>query len=110
MTRREFAGLLCCLPAAGKKESGYTEIRKMLDGRSLRIVPFSHVHWAWANSRAWTVRRHAIVSGGENAQAALTLPFHPSSVREIDFNGTPRPRKIALKGKLAQIEMNPWRS
>src|SRR5215472_7211393 len=61
MTRREFAGLLCCIPAAGQKKPGHAEIRKMLDGRSLRIVPFSHVDWAWVNSRAWMVRRHAIV-------------------------------------------------
>jgi alpha-mannosidase len=33
----------------------------MLAGRKLHIVPFSHVDWAWVNSRAWMVRRHAIV-------------------------------------------------
>ena len=61
MTRRDFAALLCCLPAASQNKPGYAEIRKLLDGRNLRIVPFSHVDWAWVNSRAWMVRRHAIV-------------------------------------------------
>ncbi len=61
MTRREFGALLCCLPAACAETSRLAEIRKKLDGRNLRIVPFSHGDWAWVNSRAWMVRRHAQV-------------------------------------------------
>lgn len=62
MTRRAFAALLCFLRAAGAdKTTKYAEIRKMLAGRTLCIVPFSHVDWAWVNSRAWMVGRHAIV-------------------------------------------------
>ena len=61
MTRRGFAALLCCLPVAAEKSPDYEQIRKILGGRNLRIVPFSHVDWAWVNSREWMVRRHAIV-------------------------------------------------
>jgi hypothetical protein len=61
MTRRGFAALLCCLPVPAEKSPDYEQIRKILEGRNLRIVPFSHVDWAWVNSREWMVRRHAIV-------------------------------------------------
>ena len=62
MTRREFTALLGCLPlAAASKGPGYERIRSLLAGRKLFIVPFSHVDWAWVNSRAWMVHRHAIV-------------------------------------------------
>ena len=61
MTRRDFTALLCYCSAASAETPRYAQIRKMLAGRNLRIVPFSHVDWAWVNSRAWMVRRHAIV-------------------------------------------------
>src|SRR5258708_38413852 len=61
MTRRGFAALLCCLPVAAEKSPEHEQIRKILGGRNLRVVPFSHVDWAWVNSRERMARRHAIV-------------------------------------------------
>ena len=39
----------------------YSSIRKLLKGRKLFLVPFSHTDWAWSNSRAWMIDRHAKV-------------------------------------------------
>ena len=72
MKRREFlylvglleaAGLSSALPGilAAAQDEGldYEEIRKRLQGRRLFVLPFSHVDWAWVNTRAWMIRRHA---------------------------------------------------
>lgn len=37
------------------------EVRVKLGRRKLYIVPFSHTDWAWVNSRAWMIDRHAAV-------------------------------------------------
>src|SRR5437868_7141968 len=37
------------------------EVRVKLGRRKLYIVPFSHTDWAWVNSRAWMIDRHATV-------------------------------------------------
>ncbi len=62
LSRRRFAALFmtarCC---ASAERRSYPEIRKQLAGRDLYLLPFSHVDWAWVNSRAWMVRRHAQV-------------------------------------------------
>ncbi|HWC00457.1 MAG TPA: glycosyl hydrolase-related protein [Bryobacteraceae bacterium] len=61
-TRRHFCALLGALPLAARADGpDYGTIRKQLTGRELDLLPFSHVDWAWVNSRAWMVRRHAEV-------------------------------------------------
>lgn len=39
----------------------YEQIRERLAGMKLLITPFSHVDWAWVNSRQWMIHRHSIV-------------------------------------------------
>ena len=76
MKRREFLYLVGLLQAAGFSVSAisalpgalvapqderidYEAIRRLLRGRQLFVIPFSHVDWAWVNTRAWMIRRHA---------------------------------------------------
>ena len=47
--------------ACAASQPDYATIRSELAGRKLFIIPFSHVDWAWVNSRQWMVHRHAIV-------------------------------------------------
>lgn len=62
LTRRRFAALLWALPLrAAQSPPDHAAIRKQLAGRRLFLLPFSHTDWAWVNSRAWMVRRHAEV-------------------------------------------------
>jgi hypothetical protein len=46
---------------AADQQVGYQEILARLAGRKLFIIPFSHVDWAWVNSRQWMIHRHSQV-------------------------------------------------
>jgi hypothetical protein len=61
LTRRQLAALLYALRLRAETPPGREDIRKQLAGRRLYLLPFSHTDWAWVNSRAWMVRRHAEV-------------------------------------------------
>jgi hypothetical protein len=37
------------------------QIHARLAGKRLFVVPFSHVDWAWVNSRQWMIHRHSFV-------------------------------------------------
>src|SRR5579875_1088159 len=43
------------------RELDYTQIRALLAGRELFIIPFSHGDWTWTYTRQWTVNRDAII-------------------------------------------------
>ncbi len=72
VSRRRFVGLLtmgavfpkafaaCCNPSPGASID-YEQIRKQMAGKKVFLVPFSHTDWAWVNSRAWMIDRHAQV-------------------------------------------------
>jgi alpha-mannosidase len=38
----------------------------------------------------------------------ITLPAAPKSVREVDFNGSPRPRRIELSGTALNFAISRW--
>jgi len=71
MKRREFLALVgasgATLVSLGglyrsrSEELSYEQIRERLAGMKLLITPFSHVDWAWVNSRQWMIHRHSIV-------------------------------------------------
>jgi alpha-mannosidase len=70
MNRREFLCLMSALEGlavpsgllfAADAKLDYQKIREKLSGMKLFIIPFSHVDWAWRNSRQWMVHRHSIV-------------------------------------------------
>src|SRR5687768_993196 len=67
MKRRNFLQVLTISLVAARSSMAaglpidYAAIRKLLKGRKLFLVPFSHTDWAWSNSRAWMVDRHAKV-------------------------------------------------
>lgn len=82
MERREFLGLMsmlggmCVAPGglfADDKRMDYQKIREELAGMKLFITPFSHVDWAWVNSRQWMIHRHSIVLS-EALDLSKTMP------------------------------------
>ena len=44
-----------------EEHPGYLKVREQLAGMKLFIIPFSHVDWAWVNSRQWMIHRQSIV-------------------------------------------------
>ncbi len=50
----------CCTPETASKIT-YEQIRALVSGKEIYLVPFSHTDWAWVNSRAWMIDRHALV-------------------------------------------------
>src|SRR5262249_53753338 len=82
MTRRELFAIFSCVRLAEAQNSpGYERIRSLLTDRKLFIVPFSHVDWAWVNSRAWMVHRHAIVLA-EALDILKTTPDFPFYIEQ----------------------------
>jgi alpha-mannosidase len=67
MIRRNFLEILAVFLIAARSSLAaaipidYSAIEKLLKGRKLFLVPFSHTDWAWSNSRSWMVDRHAKV-------------------------------------------------
>ena len=67
MIRRNFLEILAVSLIAARSSLAaaipidYSAIEKLLKGRKLFLVPFSHTDWAWNNSRSWMVDRHAKV-------------------------------------------------
>src|SRR5689334_4658115 len=59
-TLPETAAGACCLLSLAPKLP-YDQIHDLLAGKKIFLVPFSHTDWAWVNSRAWMVDRHALV-------------------------------------------------
>ena len=72
MQRRRFLGLVSSATGGGLlsllafrlargERLDYQQVRERLAGMKLLITPFSHVDWAWVNSRQWMIHRHSIV-------------------------------------------------
>ena len=45
---------------------------------------------------------------GQTAEVELVLPFAPQSVRETDFVGQPRKRRLELVGETVRLTLAPW--
>jgi len=47
-------------------------------------------------------------SAGSRANVSLALPFQISDAREVDFNGNPLAKPVAVTGKTLRFDINPW--
>lgn len=73
----------------------------------LRLTPDNVQFTAWYE---WRSRRFVRIheSAGRPSDAVLTLPARPQSVREVDFNGEPRDKRIRLSGSEVTLRLQPW--
>jgi alpha-mannosidase len=47
-------------------------------------------------------------SEGSSANVSLELPFQVSAAKEVDFNGNPLQKPVAVTGKTVRFDINPW--
>jgi alpha-mannosidase len=47
-------------------------------------------------------------SAGSGASVSLELPFRVTAAKEVDFNGSPLPKRLALSGKAVRFDIKPW--
>ena len=47
-------------------------------------------------------------SAGSSASVSLDLPFRVTAAKEVDFNGDPRPKPVAVSGKTLRFDIKPW--
>ena len=47
-------------------------------------------------------------SAGSRASVSLELPFRVTAAKEVDFNGNPLQKPVAVTGKTLRFDIKPW--
>ena len=86
------------LPAERTLATEHSFLRVQPDG-----IQFSAYHQVGARRRL-----RIYEAAGRGGVAAITLAEAPRSVREVDFNGAERVRRIDLAGRDVRLRLSPW--